>query len=163
MAVRESMSTVIVGRRALLREGIAALLLHTAYKVVASAASSSEVRNITPPPGRRTLVILGIGDGNSSSDEATENIRELRSQFVDSKIVMVAETSRPIDIQRILVLRPDGYILNLGSRDILLKALELVLMDQQVLVLGPSMPRSTVRDDAETARPSLAGRAGAPP
>jgi DNA-binding NarL/FixJ family response regulator len=151
MAVR--LSTVIVGRRALLREGIAALLMHTAYKVVASAASSSEVRNLTPPPGRGTLVILGIGDANGSSDEATENIRELRSRFADSKIVMIAETSKPIDIQHILALRPDGYILNLGSRDILLKTLELMLMDQQVLVLGPSARRSTVGD----------GRAGAPP
>ena len=61
---------------------------------------------------------------------------------------MIAETSKPIDIQRILALRPDGYILNLGFRDVLLKALELMLMDQQVLILGPSVLRSTVGDGA---------------
>jgi two-component system nitrate/nitrite response regulator NarL len=52
------------------------------------------------------------------------------------KIVLVAETSRPVDLQSVLALAPDGYILNLGSRDLLLKSLELIFMDQQIFVLG---------------------------
>jgi len=39
----------------------------------------------------------------------------------------------------VLALAPDGYILNLGSRDMLVKSLELMFMDQQIFVLGRSI------------------------
>jgi two-component system, NarL family, nitrate/nitrite response regulator NarL len=57
----------------------------------------------------------------------------------DGKIILVAETNGPVDLQGVLALAPDGYILNLGSRDMLLKSLELLLMDQQIFVLGRSI------------------------
>jgi two-component system nitrate/nitrite response regulator NarL len=40
----------------------------------------------------------------------------------------------------VLALAPDGYILNLGSRDMLVKSLELIFMDQQIFVLGRPIP-----------------------
>jgi DNA-binding NarL/FixJ family response regulator len=150
--VRQSTFTVIVGRRALLREGITSLLRHTVYKIVASAPHASELRDITLPRGRPTLVILCIGGRNGDLDESAESIRQLRSQFAGSKIVVVAEITAPADIQRVLALSADAYIHNLGSRDILLKSLELMLMDRQVLVLDQSKATSVMSDDAADGR-----------
>jgi two-component system, NarL family, nitrate/nitrite response regulator NarL len=140
------MSTVIVGQRALLREGIASLLHDSAYKVVAGVAQASELKDVRIPHGRRTLVIFQMNgfqmDGSGANfEDAAESIHLLRSLFPDSKVVVVAETSAPVDLQQIVALAPDGYVLNLGSRDILMKVLELALLDQQVFVLvQPSAP-----------------------
>jgi two-component system, NarL family, nitrate/nitrite response regulator NarL len=142
-------STVVVARRALLREGIASLLQHSPYKVIASTASASELKDVELPPGRRSLVILGINGSNGTPDETAEDISLLRSAFANSKIVVVAEITAPAEIQPVLALGPDGYIVNVSSRDMLLKLLELTLMDQQVFLLAqPVAPL----DDNETDR-----------
>jgi two-component system, NarL family, nitrate/nitrite response regulator NarL len=147
--VRQAMSTVIVGQRALLREGIASLLQDSAYKVVAGVAEASELKKVRIPAGRRTLVIfqmngLQLDRASTNFEDAAESIRLLRSLFPDSKVIVVAETSAPVDLRQIATLAPDGYVLNLGSRDILLKVLELILLDQQAFVLvQPSAPTIT--------------------
>jgi two-component system, NarL family, nitrate/nitrite response regulator NarL len=64
--------------------------------------------------------------------------------------VVIAETNGPVDLESIVALDADGYILNLGSRDILLKALELTLLDQQVFVLGSPIAKPTDRPDARS-------------
>src|ERR1700751_4246116 len=84
--VRQVMSTVIVGRCALLREGIASLLHDSAYKVVAGVAEASELKNIRIPAGRRTLVIFQMNGfqldrASMNFDDAAESIRLLRSLF----------------------------------------------------------------------------------
>jgi two-component system nitrate/nitrite response regulator NarL len=139
--VRHSQPTVIVGQRALLREGLAALLQQSVYKVVASVAAAAELKDVRGLGARPTLVILGVEDANGSLAEATANISLLRSLFSGSRIVVVAEMRDPVDMRQILPLAPDGYIANLGSREILLKLLELVLIDQQVIVLARPTPR----------------------
>lgn len=144
--VRQAMSTVIVGRRALLREGITSLLHDSHYKVVAGVAEASELKDVRIPAGRRTLVIFQMNgsqpEGSGANfEDAAENIRLLRSLFPDCKVVVVAETSTPVDLQQVMALAPDGYVLNLDSRDILLRVLELILLDQQAFVLvQPSAP-----------------------
>jgi two-component system nitrate/nitrite response regulator NarL len=59
----------------------------------------------------------------------------------DYKIVVVAETSglagQP-DISAILRSRADAYILNVHSRDVLLKSLDLAILEQKLVVLGES-------------------------
>jgi two-component system nitrate/nitrite response regulator NarL len=134
--VRQSVSTVIVGRRALLREGIASLLQNTNYRVVVTVGSAVELQQAKVPASRRLLAIIGIDGTNGNLDSIFETIQFLRS-LGDCKVVLVAETSTPIDLERVISLTPDGYIHNLASRDILIRSLELTLMNQQVFVLGP--------------------------
>lgn len=129
-------STVIVASSALLRQGIASLLQGTPYKVVAAVGRSAELADHDFTKGRRALAIVGIDWQNGSLNHAAESVRQLRSLMPDSKVVLVAETYGPVDLQGALALAPDGYILNLGSRDMLVKSLELIFMDQQIFVLG---------------------------
>jgi two-component system, NarL family, nitrate/nitrite response regulator NarL len=139
--MRQAAATILIGRRTLLREGIASLLLQSSYKIIATAERASHLGNVHVPPGRRTLIILGVDGANGNYEDTAADIRALRAAFADCKIVVIAEMNAPVDLQRVLSLAPDGFILNLGSREILLKSLELTLLDQQVFVLSqPTAP-----------------------
>jgi len=151
--------TIIVGQRALFRGGVAALLKHTPYKVIASVQRSSELKNVRAS-GSRTLVILGVddenGDENGNTSEAAENIKALRSLFPGSTIVVIAETRRPTNFQQIMMAAPDGYVSNLTSRDVLLKLLDVALLDQQVMVLPrPMFSPTPVDEDNSTKSTNL--------
>jgi len=150
VAHSQSTGTVIVGQRALFREGVAALLRHTPYKVIASAEQSSELRNVRAS-GSRTLVILGVGETESAS-AVSENIKTLRSRFPDGTIVVIAETRSSASFEQIIMAAPDGYVSNLKSRDVLLKLLDVVLLDQQVIVLSRPAPASTAVDEGDSGK-----------
>lgn len=140
--MQNSTSTIIVGQRALLREGVASLLNSTEYTVAATVSRAGELDEASTEQTGRSLIILAIGGTNGDYEEMAENIDLLRSRLTDVKIVVVAETAGSIDLQRIMALALDGYILNLGSREILVKSLELTLLDQKVFVLGePAAPQ----------------------
>jgi two-component system, NarL family, nitrate/nitrite response regulator NarL len=124
----------------LLREGIASVLQSTPYRVMAGVAQPEELGDIHYPNERPVLAIVGIEGGNLSLEEAGRSIQQLRSLIPNGKIVLVVEASEPIDLHSILALAPDGCILNPRSRQILVKALELTFMDQQIFVLAQSMP-----------------------
>jgi two-component system nitrate/nitrite response regulator NarL len=129
--VSNTTPTVIVANSALLREGITSLLQGTPFKVVTAVGNPGELANHELTD--RALGIVGINWPNRSHDRADESIRLLRSLMPDSKIVLVAEANAPVDLRGVLALTPDGYILNPGSRDALVRSLELILTGQQII------------------------------
>jgi two-component system, NarL family, nitrate/nitrite response regulator NarL len=148
-----SISTVIVTPRVLLREGIASLLQDTRYKVVASAATAAELSSSRCPRGQQTLAIVGIDLQNGHLDEETESVRLLRSLLPEGKVVLMAEADGRIDPQRVLALSPDACIFNLGSRDALIKVLELTFLDQRVFVFATSIA-TTAKEGGEFTAPA---------
>jgi two-component system nitrate/nitrite response regulator NarL len=151
VAHSQSTGTVIVGQRALFREGVAALLRHTPYKVISTVERSSELRNVRAS-GSRTLVILGVDDETESASAVSENIKTLRSLFPGGTIVVIAETRSSASFEQIIMAAPDGYVSNLKSRDVLLKLLDVVLLDQQVIVLSRPVPASTAVDEGDSGK-----------
>jgi DNA-binding NarL/FixJ family response regulator len=150
--VVRAIPTVIVASSVLLREGMVSLLQGTPYKVVAAASQPAELADHHSfTKGRRALAIVGIDRQNGSLDQAVESVQLLRSLMPDGKVVLVAEGNGPFDVPNVLALAPDGYILNLGSRDVLVKTLELLFMDQQIFVIGFPMatPPNQQRDQSE--------------
>jgi two-component system, NarL family, nitrate/nitrite response regulator NarL len=151
--VSKSTPTLIVTPRVLLGEGIASFLQSTPYKVVAIAAEPRELPPDCCPKGQQALAIVGVDRQNGDDlDDAAESIRLLRTLMPDGKVVLVVETNRPIDLQRVLVLAPDACIFNLGSRDTLIKVLELASTDQRVFVFDKSIATITKSDDEFTDR-----------
>jgi hypothetical protein len=63
----------------------------------------------------------------------------------DGKVALVVETNGPIDLQRVVALALDACIFNLGSRDTLIKVLELAFTDQRVFVFGKSIASACER------------------
>jgi two-component system nitrate/nitrite response regulator NarL len=150
-SVSNTTPTVIIANSVLLREGMASLLQSTAYKVVASIRRPAELTDRDLTKRRRGLVLVGIDCQKGSLDQAAEGIQLLRSVMIDSKIVLVAESRGTVDLQGVLALAADGYILNLGSRDMLVRSLELIFMDQQIFVLGSPITR--VPDECDVQPP----------
>jgi two-component system nitrate/nitrite response regulator NarL len=92
------------------------------------------------------LAIVGIDLQNGNPDEVAESIRLLRSLLPDGKVVLVSETDGRIDLQRVPALSPDACIFNLGSRDALIKVLELTFLDQRVFVFAKSIATPSKQD-----------------
>jgi two-component system, NarL family, nitrate/nitrite response regulator NarL len=153
-----STSTVIVGHHTLLREGLAALLQNSTYRVIASAGRASDLKDVRMAPDRQPLAILTVDDTASSPAEAADNIRTLRSNFTSPRIVVVAETRNPVDIQQITSLAPNAYIVNLTSRELLLKVLDLSASAQLVLVLSSAATAASPSE--RPARPEPLERPG---
>ncbi|MFY9838483.1 MAG: response regulator transcription factor [Xanthobacteraceae bacterium] len=133
---------MVVASSALVREGIASLLHGTSYKVRAVVARPDQLADHHFAKVKPVLGIVGIDWQNGSLEQAAESVRLLRSLGSDNKVVLVAEANGPVDFESVLALALDGYILNLGSRDMLVKSLELIFMDQQIFVLGRSIATS---------------------
>jgi two-component system, NarL family, nitrate/nitrite response regulator NarL len=138
--VSKDAPTIVVATEALLREGIAALLQNTPYKVVATAARPEEFTHVRLSERGAILAIVGINLRHGKLDEAAESVRLLRSLLPhDGKVVLIVESDATIDVPRLLALSSDGCIVNLGSRDSLLKTLELVFMDERIFAIPKSI------------------------
>jgi two-component system nitrate/nitrite response regulator NarL len=98
------------------------------------------------------LAIVGIDLQSGDLDEVAESVPLLRSLLPDAKVVLVAETDGHIDPQRVLALSPDACIFNLGSRDALIKVLELTFLGQRVFVFAKSI--ATAKEDVESTEPA---------
>lgn len=140
--------TVIVTPAVLMREGLVSLLQSTSYKVVAGATGAADLSPSCCPKGQPALAIVGINLKNENLGQAAESIRLLRSLMPDGKVVLVAETDGSIDLQSIVALSPDACIFDLGSRDTLIKVLELTFMDQRVFVFAKSIATKSKDDPA---------------
>ena len=138
-------STLIVGRHTLLREGLAALLQHSNFKVIASAGRASDLKDIRAAD-RQPVAILTTDDAAGSPAEAADNICILRTRFSCQTIVIVAATRNPVDIRQITSLGPNAYIANLTSRELLLKVLDLPAFTQPVLVLSSGATTATLSE-----------------
>jgi two-component system, NarL family, nitrate/nitrite response regulator NarL len=145
--MNKSTSAVIVSPTVLLREGIASLLQNSRYKVMGGFVGPAELPPTCRPDGRQALAIVGVDRQYGDLDDAAESIRLLRTLMPGGKVVLVVETNGPIDLQRVLTLAPDACIFNLGSRDTLIKVLELAFTDQRVFVFDKSIPTTTKSDD----------------
>lgn len=131
--MKHSVPSIIVERRTLLREGLASLLHDTPYRVIASLSMVSELATLAPLAPRPTLVLLGLWDG---IDEAVKALQEVRSLPPNSKIVAVAETAGTVEIQELLRSGANGVIVNVSSREVFIKALDLAFLDQEFVVMG---------------------------
>ena len=158
----KSTPTIIVTPSVLLKERIVSVLRNTHYKVVATPAGPAELPHVLYSKGRASLAVLGINAGNGNLDEIGKSIRLLRSLMPDCKVALIIEANEPIDARRVLTLSPDACIFNLGSRDTLIKILELTFMDQRVFALSQSM--AIANDPAvKTVGNDVPNRAGASP
>ena len=158
----KSTPTIIVTPSVLLKERIVSVLRNTHYKVVATVAGPAELPHVLYSKGQANLAVLGIDAGNGNLDEIGKSVRLLRSLMPDCKVALIIEANEPIDARRVLTLSPDACIFNLGSRDTLIKILELTFMDQRVFALSQSM--AIANDPAvKTVGNDVPNRAGASP
>jgi two-component system nitrate/nitrite response regulator NarL len=146
----QTIPTLVVEARALLREGITSLLHDTAYKIVASVASVAEMPKSKFPAGPQTLAILGLCDELSDTLQA---IRSLREAIPDAKIVALGERHGDLDFNEILKGGANAVVFNAGSGEGLLKVFDLTILGQQVVILSSTARNKPHREEAPPAPP----------
>jgi len=132
--MKRNVLTIIVEPRTLLREGLASLLDESNFTVVASVATLDQIPRTAA--GRVGLFIVGVAKGSPDDLQLLEGLSSIKQ---DCKIVAVADgNDQPtgVNIPQILRSGADAYILNIQSRDVLLKSLELAFLGQTLVVVG---------------------------
>jgi two-component system nitrate/nitrite response regulator NarL len=132
--MKPNVLTIIVEPRTLLREGLVSLLKESRFKVIASVATREQVPQTAV--GRVELLIMGVAKGAPDDIQLLEKLSPMKQ---GCKIVAVADgNDQPtrIDIPHILRSGADAYILNIQSRDVLLKSLELAFLGPKLVVVG---------------------------
>jgi two-component system nitrate/nitrite response regulator NarL len=129
-----SVTTIIVEPRTLLREGLVSLLRHSGFKVISAVPALDKV----PPAALERASLLTIGAPGETA-EALGYINRSSSPARKIKIVIITEVSGKVsqpDTLKVLSTGADCCIVNVRSRDILLKSLDLAVLGQWVVVVG---------------------------
>jgi two-component system, NarL family, nitrate/nitrite response regulator NarL len=129
-----SVSTIIVEPRTLLREGLVSLLRHSGFKVISAVPALDKIPHAAL--GRASLLTIGAA---SETAEALDYVSRSGTPARKVKVVIITEVSGKVsqpDTLKILSNGADCCIVNVRSRDVLLKSLHLAILGQWVVVVG---------------------------
>jgi len=129
-----SVTTIIVEPRTLLREGLVSLLRHSGFRVISAVPTLDKV----PPAALDRASLLTIGAPGETA-EVLDYINRASSAARKVKIVIITEVSGRVsqpDTLKVLSKGADCCIVNVRSRDTLLKSLHLAVLGQWVVVVG---------------------------
>ena len=128
-----SVTTIIVEPRTLLREGLVSLLRHSGFRVISAVPTLDKVPQAAL--GHASLLTIGAP---SETAEALDYLNRNVSAAGKVKIVIITEVSGKVsqpDILKFLCNGADCCVVNVRSRDILLKSLQLAVLGQRVVVV----------------------------
>ena len=129
-----SVTTIIVEPRTLLREGLVSLLRHSGFRVISAVPTLDKVPQAAL--GHASLLTIGAP---SETAEALDYLNRNVSAAGKVKIVIITEVSGRVsqpDTLKVLSKGADCCIVNVRSRDTLLKSLHLAVLGQWVVVVG---------------------------
>jgi two-component system nitrate/nitrite response regulator NarL len=129
-----SVSTIIVEPRTLLREGLVSVLRHSGFKVIAAVPALDKIPEAAL--GRASILTIGAP---SETAEALGYLSRSCPPTRKVKVVIITEVSGKVsqpDTLKILSNGADCCIVNVRSRDVLLKSLDLAVLGQWVVVVG---------------------------
>lgn len=134
--MKRSVNTIIIEPGTVLREGLISLLHSSGFKVISAVAAPDKVPQVALD--RASLLMLGA---LSEPTGTLDCLKRWSWPGRDIKIVIISEVSghgSQSDALKFLSNGADCCIFNVRSRDILLRSLDLVLLGQRVVVLGPA-------------------------
>jgi two-component system nitrate/nitrite response regulator NarL len=106
-------------------------LEQTSYDVIAMGAIVGDIGK--EQLDLAALVIVGV---SASLDKTITTLRRLRLALPDAKLFMVAEGCDHCDCHQLLRNGADGCILDVTSQEVLVKSLDLALLQQRLIVFG---------------------------
>jgi two-component system, NarL family, nitrate/nitrite response regulator NarL len=144
-----SVSTIVVEPRTLLREGLVSVLRHSGFKVISAVPALDKIPHAAL--GRASLLTIGAA---SETAEALEYLNRSCPPARKAKVVIITEVSGKIsqpDTLKILSNGADCCIVNVRSRDVLLRSLHLAILGQWVVVVGEDgVPLDAFEAERET-------------
>jgi two-component system nitrate/nitrite response regulator NarL len=124
-----SISTILIGKSALIREGIAGLLRAANYRVAASVSNTDDLASdkLQSQPG--LYLVVHTGD---DFDVALRQIERLRSDHPQARIAIVADHYRRDELASAFQAGVNGYFFDLTACDVFIKSIELVMMGETI-------------------------------
>jgi two-component system nitrate/nitrite response regulator NarL len=133
-----NVSSIIVEPRVLVRDSLNSLVTSYSYRVIGSYASAFDIQESgdNSECDGPTLAIIGA----QSIEQAIDEALRVRQVFAKSKVVVLLETVRAEDIQRMSEPTIDACIPLYASRDVLIRMLEVVTSGSARVVVLADAP-----------------------
>jgi len=128
----QTVATIVIEARSLVREALVSLMTSHAYQVVGGFASTAEMENSLRAADAPRLVILGA----LPADEAASAAGSIRKRWPETKIILLFDHASSADFQKLLASEIDGCIPLFASPDTLVGTLQqIVKANLRILVL----------------------------
>jgi len=129
MRKQQSFATILVGKKILLREGLAKILHSANFRILASVSCADDLL-----PSKLQLqqpLFLVVHTGNDF-DVAIEQIEILRDQYPGGRIAIVADHYRLGELVSAFRAGANGYFVDVMTCDVFIKSMELVMMGETI-------------------------------
>jgi two-component system, NarL family, nitrate/nitrite response regulator NarL len=123
---------IVVGSQRLFREVLASFLSATGFVVVAEGTDVASVWKAIDPKARPEVLVYSLPRGPDDFEYDLAYAQQIRDRLPDIKIIALAEAIDPGIFLRTIPLEVDCILLSDASGELLLHAIELVLMGQQI-------------------------------
>lgn len=152
---KRSLSTVVVGGNSLRKDALTEFLRSADFGTVSSVTCAYQLCGSKFEQGQKLYVLLHTGD---DFQIAREQIEPLRSGHPDARVVVVADRYRPDEVAATFQAGANGYFVDVMSRDVFIKSIELVIMGETVFppaFLPLALDFKSGHNDRATARKDL--------
>lgn len=126
-------TTLIVDRSTLFREGLQLILNDTPFRVLRTGASIDDIQK-KPLPKSRQILLLICADGEGQ--ETAPQVRRFKSQNPNARVAVLAARCDLTEVRPLFQAGANGYFLKDMSREALIKSLDLVMLGQTMLPVG---------------------------
>jgi DNA-binding NarL/FixJ family response regulator len=127
MRWRQSFAIVLVGKRILLREGLARILRSVNFRVLASISSADDFPQNKLQLHRLLFLIVHTGE---DFDAAVEQIELLSDRHPGARIAIVADHYRLGELVSAFRAGANGYLVDVMTCDVFIRSIELVMMGE---------------------------------
>ncbi|QQN62972.1 response regulator transcription factor [Bradyrhizobium diazoefficiens] len=126
---KRSLSTIVIGGNSLRKDALTEFLRSANFGAVSSVTCADQLCATKFEWGQRLFVLVHTGD---DFQLAREQIEPLRSGHPDARVVVVADRYRPDEVAATFQAGANGYFVDVMSRDVFIKSIELVIMGETV-------------------------------
>ncbi len=134
----------IVESNYLVLEGLKRIFSNSAFKVVFECRSVGEIWKLDPPAEKIAGLLIDVDQEEYPSDEV---IARLRSEFPESRIILMAESSDQVNVAHAIEGGLDGLVLKSRRVETIVKSLELALLGERVFPVEVLHPPSARPED----------------
>jgi two-component system, NarL family, nitrate/nitrite response regulator NarL len=126
------LGTIVIGRNALFRAGLAHVLKAADFHVLASACDANAPSLRALPQGRPLLLII---ESSSSFSTTLRQIEAFKGRYPMARVAVLAPPERHHLSELLLALRAGAhaYFVDISTCDVFIKSLELVMLGETIL------------------------------
>jgi DNA-binding NarL/FixJ family response regulator len=129
MRKQQSFATILVGKKILLREGLAKILHSANFRILASVSCADDLLLCKLQLQQPLFLVVHT---DNDFDVAIEQIELLRDHYPGGRIAIVADHYRLGELVSAFRAGANGYFVDVMTCDVFIKSMELVMMGETI-------------------------------